>query len=56
MQCEAGSLVQRVADLSFALAKRFRIGLDEVTCEEFRTLQILEYEREKWQAEKSPNR
>lgn len=46
----AGRLLERVLDLDFD-TQRFKIGWDDVTCEEASALKILVQERNKWERE-----
>ena len=45
--------MMRVIDLDSALQARVHIGLGDLTVEEFRALQVLRFERDKYSEEKS---
>jgi hypothetical protein len=47
-----GEDLNRVVDLDFALRAGFAITLDDIDADDFRALQILHAEREKWERER----
>ena len=48
----AGETLSRILDLDFALRAGFTVTMDDVDLDEFRALQVLHSEREKWEREK----
>ena len=49
----AGALLLRAQEIDFALKTGFQLGLADITVEEFAALQVLQLERDRWQAERA---
>jgi len=51
LNTSAGVALKAALDLDFALSKNIQVSLGEITCEEFRLLKMIQFERNRRQKE-----